>query len=118
VNVLRDLPAGFVDCCVTSPPYFGLRDYGIDGQIGIEKDPFEYINNLLIVFREVHRTLKDDGTLWVIIADSYATSSGGLVSEAGYYMAETKRNAGKCDRPLHKIPRICFFTEQITAVLF
>lgn len=63
-----------VQCVVTSPPYYGLRDYGVDGQIGLEVTPDEYIANLVAVFREVKRVLKDDGTLWVNIGDSYASN--------------------------------------------
>lgn len=61
-----------VQCCVTSPPYFGLRDYGVDGQIGMEKTPDEFVAELVAVFRDVRRVLKDDGVLWVNIGDSYA----------------------------------------------
>jgi DNA modification methylase len=61
--------------CVTSPPYYGLRDYGIDGQIGLEQVPDEYVAKLVSVFREVKRVLKKDGTLWLNLGDSYATSS-------------------------------------------
>lgn len=64
-----------VHTCVTSPPYFGLRDYGQDGQLGLETTPDEFIAGMVSVFREVHRVLRDDGTLWVNIGDSYATTS-------------------------------------------
>jgi len=77
IKTLKSIPDGFVNCCVTSPPYYGLRDYGIDGQIGLEKTPEEYIQKLVQVFREVRRVLKDDGTLWVNIGDSYAGSGKG-----------------------------------------
>lgn len=60
-----------VQTCVTSPPYFGLRDYGVDGQLGLEATPEEYIANMVDVFRSVRRVLKDDGTLWLNIGDSY-----------------------------------------------
>ena len=73
---LGDVPDGIVDCCITSPPYFNLRDYHADGQIGVEKTPEEYIANLVNVFHEVRRVLKDDGTLWVNIGDSYCNSNG------------------------------------------
>lgn len=76
-RVLRDLPDGSVGCCVTSPPYFGLRDYGHDDQIGLEEMPEEYVEQLVEVFREVRRVLRDDGTLWVNIGDSYASSGRG-----------------------------------------
>ena len=68
---LKNLPDCSVDCCVTSPPYYGLRDYGIEGQIGLEETLEEYIDNLVRVFHEVKRVLKDDGTLWLNIGDSY-----------------------------------------------
>jgi len=71
------LADGSVQCVVTSPPYYGLRDYGVDGQIGLEVTPDEYIANLVAVFRECKRILRDDGTLWVNIGDSYATHASG-----------------------------------------
>jgi len=71
LSVLRQQPDGFADMCVTSPPYYMLRDYGVDGQIGIEATPEAFISRLVDVFREVKRVLKDDGTLWVNIGDSY-----------------------------------------------
>lgn len=71
VDSMRSLPEKSVNCCVTSPPYYGLRDYGVDGQIGLEKDPEEYIHSLVSVFKEVHRVLSDDGTLWLNMGDSY-----------------------------------------------
>lgn len=69
---LKLLDDNSIDCCVTSPPYYGLRDYGVDGQIGLENTLEEYIKNLVIVFREVKRVLKDEGTLWLNLGDSYA----------------------------------------------
>ena len=73
---LKTIPDGTVNTCVTSPPYYGLRDYGVDGQIGLEETPEQYTNKLVEVFREVRRVLRDDGTLWVNIGDSYATHGG------------------------------------------
>ena len=75
LDVLRTLDAGSVNCCVTSPPYYGLRDYGHAGQIGLESSPTEYVANLVEVFREVRRVLRDDGTLWLNLGDSYSTES-------------------------------------------
>jgi len=66
-----------VQCVVTSPPYFGLRDYGTDGQLGLEHTPEEFVANLVLVFREVWRVLKDDGVIWVNLGDSYAGSGEG-----------------------------------------
>lgn len=77
---LKTLPSDSVDCCVTSPPYYALRDYGVDGQIGLEETPETYIDRLVEVFREVRRVLKNNGTLWVNIADSYAGSGKGAAS--------------------------------------
>lgn len=77
VEQLKWLADESVDMCVTSPPYYGLRDYGEDGQIGIEQSPNEYIQRLVKVFDEVYRVLKKDGTLWVNIGDSYAGSGKG-----------------------------------------
>lgn len=72
---LKKLPAECVDCCVTSPPYYALRDYGCEGQIGLEETPEKYIERLTEVFMEVHRVLKKEGTLWLNIGDSYATGT-------------------------------------------
>lgn len=72
---LRALADQSVNCCVTSPPYFGLRDYGVDGQIGLEPTPDEFVQALVTVFREVRRVMRDDGTLWLNLGDTY--SSGG-----------------------------------------
>ena len=71
-EVLKTLPSESVNMCVTSPPYYGLRDYGEDGQIGVEQSPDEYIARLTKVFDEVYRVLAKDGTLWLNIGDSYA----------------------------------------------
>jgi len=75
-DVLKTLPDQSVHCCVTSPPYFGLRDYGHDGQIGLEPSPAEYVEQMVAVFSEVRRVLRDDGTLWLNLGDSYAGSWG------------------------------------------
>ena len=74
-KVLAGLPEQSFRCAVTSPPYWGLRDYGVDGQVGAEADVRHYIDALVCIFREVRRTLRDDGTLWLNIGDSY--TSGG-----------------------------------------
>ncbi|TIW05337.1 MAG: site-specific DNA-methyltransferase [Mesorhizobium sp.] len=83
--MLATLPDESVNCCVTSPPYFGLRDYGVDGQIGLEDTPAVYIDQIVAVFREVWRVLRDDGTLWLNLGDSYAGSWG----------AQSREHAGK-----------------------
>jgi DNA modification methylase len=74
---LQALPDASVHCCVTSPPYWGLRDYGHDGQIGLEPTPEAYVARMVEVFREVRRVLRDDGTLWLNLGDSYAAARGG-----------------------------------------
>jgi DNA modification methylase len=88
--VLKTLEAGSAQCCVTSPPYYGLRDYGVDGQIGLEQSPDQYIDRLVEVFAEVHRVLRADGTLWVNIGDSYAANRP-------YQVSQTKDKGTKRD---------------------
>lgn len=73
LDILPTMEAGSVNCCVTSPPYFGLRDYGNDEQIGLEETPDAFVQAMVDVFREVKRVLADDGTLWLNLGDSYAT---------------------------------------------
>jgi site-specific DNA-methyltransferase (adenine-specific) len=73
IEQMSTLPDESVNCCVTSPPYFGLRDYGHDGQIGLEPTPDDFVAKLVDVFRQVHRVLRDDGTLWLNLGDSYAS---------------------------------------------
>lgn len=77
IDILETFPDRSIDCCITSPPYYGLRDYGVNGQIGNEDTPEQYIENLVIVFEEVKRILKDDGVLWLNIGDSWAGSNQG-----------------------------------------
>lgn len=70
-DILKDIPDESINCCVTSPPYFGLRDFGHDKQIGLEDTPEEFVLQLVEVFRDIRRTLKNDGTLWLNLGDSY-----------------------------------------------
>lgn len=81
-TVLSTIASASINCCVTSPPYFGLRDYGVVGQRGLEATPAEFVENLVQDFREVRRVLRDDGTLWLNLGDSYAndTKWGGKTS--------------------------------------
>jgi len=99
LEVLRSLPDEAAHCCVTSPPYWGLRDYGVEGQLGLEKTPEEYVERLVGVFREVRRVLRDDGTLWLNLGDSYQTTSGGgqqvAQSNTGAGLAADRIGAGK-----------------------
>jgi DNA modification methylase len=76
LETLKTLPDCSVQTCVTSPPYYGLRDYGIEGQIGLEETPEAYVEKLVAVFREVKRVLKNDGTAWLVIGDSYWGGKG------------------------------------------
>lgn len=102
---LRAMPDQSVNCVVTSPPYFGLRDYGVEGQIGLEPTPDEFVAALVAVFREVRRVLRDDGTLWLNLGDSYAAQRGGthqpaetLAGGDGGYTADGDRvNRGRLD---------------------
>ncbi len=77
LTVLRELPDESVNCVVTSPPYWGLRDYGCEGQIGLEETPALYLERMVAVFSEVRRVLRSDGTAWVNIGDSYNAYNGG-----------------------------------------
>ena len=76
LEVLKTLDSESANCCVTSPPYYMLRDYGMAGQIGLEETPEEYIKQLVEVFHEVKRVLRSDGTLWVNIADTSVGTGG------------------------------------------
>lgn len=88
LEVLKTLPSKSVNTVVTSPPYWGLRDYGVEGQIGLESSVDEYVSALVDVFREIKRILKDDGTLWLNLGDAYAGSGRGR-------NADGKGNPGK-----------------------
>jgi DNA modification methylase len=80
---LRKLPDESVQCCVTSPPYWGLRDYGTNGQLGLEKTPEQYVAKMVEIFREVRRVLRKDGTLWLNLGDSYASGKGTCYNPGG-----------------------------------
>jgi len=82
LEVLRTLPSGSVNSCVTSPPYFGLRDYGEPGQYGLEASPAEYVETMRALFAEVRRVLADDGTLWLNLGDSYSAEPPGQSEHA------------------------------------
>lgn len=83
IETLKRIPDEFIDCCITSPPYWGLRDYGEEDQIGLEKTPQEYVNSMIIIFNEVKRVLKKGGTLWLNLGDSYAGSWGNSGAREG-----------------------------------
>jgi DNA modification methylase len=82
IETLEGLPAGHARTCVCSPPYWGLRDYGVDGQLGLEATPDEYVTRLVEVFREVRRVLAEDGTLWLNLGDTYSDGGAGPPSES------------------------------------
>jgi DNA modification methylase len=92
---LREMPDESVHCCVTSPPYWGLRDYGVDGQIGMEKTPAEYLANLVAVFAEVRRILRKDGTCWVNLGDSYCSTDKWGGGKSGNTGKHTVSDTGK-----------------------
>jgi DNA modification methylase len=93
LDMLATLPAASVQCVVTSPPYYGLRDYGTAGQIGLEASPAEYVARLVAVFREVRRVLRDDGTVWLNVGDSYG--SGEVGRHDGYNPTRTNGSGTK-----------------------
>lgn len=97
---LRILPNKLVDCCVTSPPYWSLRDYGIKGQLGLERTPEEYVDKLVEIMNEVKRVLKDDGTLWLNIGDTFA--GAGLHPEVPAENSMQRSNHGSYLKPGNK----------------
>jgi DNA modification methylase len=105
IEVLKTFPDNSIHCCVTSPPYYGLRDYGQDGQIGLEETPEAFVQKLVEVFREVKRVLKDDGTLWLNLGDSY-WGGGWKGSQTDLSGTKQGTNAGTlCGKDLKKDPK-------------
>ena len=103
IDGLRTLPDASVQTCITSPPYYGLRDYGNDGQIGLEDTPEAYIAKMVEVFREVRRVLRDDGTVWLNIGDSYFSTtkgSGGSNPETSPKQAWKGSDNGQAFKPI------------------
>lgn len=94
---LATLESESVDCCVTSPPYWGLRDYGVDGQLGLEPTPELYIAHMRMVFEQVRRVLKPQGTLWLNLGDSYAAGGSGGAS------VKSRLNGGRGVGPNEKV---------------
>lgn len=103
VAMLRQMDAGAIQTCVTSPPYFGLRDYGHDGQIGLEDTPDDYVTRLVGVFREVRRVLRDDGTLWLNLGDSYGATGGDTHSGFNQRYSGTGGEGSKQDAMLNGV---------------
>lgn len=98
-EMMANLPEQSIQCCVTSPPYFGLRDYGHEGQIGLEQTPDEYVQKLVDVFREVWRVLRDDGTVWVNLGDTYAAARS--------YQVVDNKHKDVGNKIGHKVPPGC-----------
>ena len=105
-DILPTLPADSVHCCVTSPPYFGLRDYGCDGQIGLEPTPAEFVAEMVSVFREVRRVLRDDGVCWLNLGDSYAAHEGQrkTTDKPGEKQATSAGSIGAPSRSIKGLP--------------
>lgn len=100
LTVLRAMPESSVDCVVTSPPYWGLRDYGHEGQMGLEESPETYVQGMVEVFREVRRVLSPTGTLWLNLGDCYATGAGKVGSSpGGGAQGEAWKKGNRGDRP-------------------
>jgi DNA modification methylase len=95
IEGMKAMPSKSVHTCVTSPPYFGLRDYGMDGQIGLEDTPDAFVARLVEVFREVRRVLRDDGTLWLNLGDSYGASGGDIFTGFNERWDGTGKGGGK-----------------------
>lgn len=91
LKLLPGIKPESVQCCVTSPPYWGLRDYNHSSQIGAESSPVKYVENLVNVFREVHRVLRNDGTLWLNIGDGYARNGGTGICGPNAIVGNTKK---------------------------
>lgn len=102
-SVLKTLPAESVHCVVTSPPYWGLRDYGVEGQLGLEPTPAEYVAKLVDVFREVRRVLRADGTLWLNLGDSYVASPMG--NKPGKFSKSTLTNPWRHDESMPRFDK-------------
>lgn len=109
LEVLKTLPSESINCCVTSPPYWALRDYGVEGQLGLEPNFNDYINKLCDIFDEVKRVLKRDGTLWVNIGDTYSGAGSGQkdTGKCVYKTNDFRKNPTKTnlqDKSLCNIP--------------
>ncbi len=89
------MPSDHFDCIVTSPPYWGLRDYGVEGQLGLEPTLEEYLSNLTTVFREARRTLKPTGTMWLVVGDSYAANRSYQVSDSKHKAHDFKTSGAQ-----------------------
>ena len=118
-ETLKTLKDKSINTVVTSPPYWGLRDYGVDNQLGLEKTPEEYVNNLVDVFREIKRILRDDGTVWLNLGDSYSsggrrtTTNQSLRGDKDYGVTRPAPSEGIKPKDLIGIPwRVAFALQQ------
>jgi len=115
LDVLKTLPDNSIDCCITSPPYYGLRDYGCDGQIGLEETPEQFVSSLMDVFNQVKRVLKPEGTLWFNMGDSYAgnNSRASNNGRAGFgnerEIVVNRTGEGLKSKDLIGVPWMCAF---------
>ena len=119
LDKLKELPDQSINTCITSPPYWGLRDYGEGEQLGLEDTPEEFVNNLVEVFREVKRVLRDDGTVWLNLGDSYSsggrttTTNQSLRGDKDYGVTRPKPSKGIKPKDLIGIPwRVAFALQQ------
>ena len=119
LDKLKELSGQSINTCITSPPYWGLRDYGEDKQLGMEDTPEEFVNNLVEVFREVKRVLRDDGTVWLNLGDSYSsggrttTTNQSLRGDKDYGVTRPKPSKGIKPKDLIGIPwRVAFALQQ------
>lgn len=115
IEKMHDFHDGIANTCITSPPYFGLRDYGVDGQIGLEETPDAYVARLVDVFREVRRVLRDDGTLWLNLGDSYCNSNGYARAQPEY-QREGRNDAPANDRNLLKLHEAGIKTKDLIGI--
>jgi len=105
LDVMKDIPDKSINCCVTSPPYWGLRNYNCDGQLGLESTPEEYVKKMVDIFQEVKRVLRDDGSLWLNLGDSYvANKTGGLSSKDSKMTGGRATQETAAQRPDKKVP--------------
>lgn len=118
LEVLRTLPDESIDMCVTSPPYYGLRDYGVDGQVGLEETPEEFVKSLVEIFSEVKRVLKPEGTLWVNIGDSYAGGGGanGIPEDWGSISMNNRQKHPNHNDPKRNLKKIGYKKKDLMGI--
>ena len=102
LEILKNIPDKSIQTCITSPPYWGLRDYGTDEQLGLEETPDQYVENMVLLFREVRRILKDDGTLWLNLGDSYSSVHTGGKKSSRSTVGSNHENAQEIKQPKAK----------------